>query len=162
MPRTIILCCSFSRKPWIIAPCRAWNSSRPLAIFRPIFPIWPSKSNLLGHIYCTFPMEKSLIVYRNVPAFKEWPTIFKFLFQALPCSQPLSCKPCYQVEQKGMESTGKRGYLSTVNLHGISMDGSLEYLFVNVKLEISWIDSLMSMHWRTTLTYNILWHVCIK
>ena len=42
---------------------RAWNSSRPLAIFRPIFSIWPSKSNLLGQIYCTFPMGKPLIVY---------------------------------------------------------------------------------------------------
>ena len=62
---------------------RAWNSSRPLAIFRPICPIWPSKSDLLGHIYCTFPMEKPLIIYCNVPAFKEWPTNFKLLFQAL-------------------------------------------------------------------------------
>ena len=62
---------------------RAWNSSRPLAIFRTIFPIWPSKSNLVGHIYCIFPMEKPLIVFSNVPAFKEWPTNFKLLFQAL-------------------------------------------------------------------------------
>ena len=51
----------------------AWNSSQPLAIFWPIFPIWPSKSNLLGQIYCTFPMGKPLIVYSNVLAFKEWP-----------------------------------------------------------------------------------------
>ena len=28
-------------------------------------------------------MEKPLIVYSNVPAFKEWPTNFKLLFQAL-------------------------------------------------------------------------------
>ena len=63
--------------------CRAWNSSQPLAIFRPIIPIWPSKSNLLGHIYCIFPMGTPLIVYSNVPAFKEWPTNFKLLFQAL-------------------------------------------------------------------------------
>ena len=62
---------------------RAWNSSWPLAIFRPIFPIWPSKSYSLGHIYCTFPMEKPLIVYSNVPTFKEWPTKFKSLFQTL-------------------------------------------------------------------------------
>ena len=59
------------------------HSSRPLAIFQSIFTIWPSKSNLLGQIYCTFPMGKPLIVYRNVPAFKEWPTNFKLLFQAL-------------------------------------------------------------------------------
>ena len=61
---------------------RAWNSSRPLTIFRPIFPIWPSKSNFLGHMYCTFPMEKPLIVYNNVPAFKEWPINFKLLFHS--------------------------------------------------------------------------------
>ena len=46
-------------------------------------PIRPSKSTLLGHLYCTFPMEKPLIIYSNVPAFKEWPTNFKLLFQAL-------------------------------------------------------------------------------
>ena len=28
-------------------------------------------------------MGKPLIVYSNVPAFKEWPTNFKLLFQAL-------------------------------------------------------------------------------
>ena len=28
-------------------------------------------------------MEKPLIVFSNVPAFKEWPTKFKLLFQAL-------------------------------------------------------------------------------
>ena len=28
-------------------------------------------------------MEKPLIVYSNVPTFKEWPTKFKLLFQAL-------------------------------------------------------------------------------
>ena len=28
-------------------------------------------------------MEKPLIVYSNVPAFKKWPTNFKLLFQAL-------------------------------------------------------------------------------
>ena len=68
--------------------CRAWNSSQPLAIFWPN-SIWPSKSYLLGHIYCTFPMEKPLIVYSNVPAFKEWPTNFKLLFQALQWTPPL-------------------------------------------------------------------------
>ena len=62
---------------------RAWNNSQPLAIFQPIFTIWPSKSNLLGQIYCTIPMGKPLIVYRNVPAIKEWPTNFKLLFWAL-------------------------------------------------------------------------------
>ena len=56
---------------------------RPLAIFRPICPIWLRKSDLLGQIYCTFPMENPLIVYSNVPAFKEWLTNFKLLFQAL-------------------------------------------------------------------------------
>ena len=60
---------------------RAWNNSQPLAIFRPICPIWPSKSNLLGQIYCTFPMGNHC--YYNVPAFKVWPTNFKLLFQAL-------------------------------------------------------------------------------
>ena len=43
---------------------RAWNNSRPLAIFWPISGIWLSKSNLLGQIYCTFSMEKPIIVYR--------------------------------------------------------------------------------------------------
>ena len=50
---------------------RAWNTSCPLAIFRPILPIWPDKSNLLGQIYCTFPMEKPLIVHSNVPALRK-------------------------------------------------------------------------------------------
>ena len=63
---------------------RAWNNSQLLTIFQPIFTIWLSKSNLLGQIYCTFPMGKPLIVYSNAPAFKEWPTNFKLLFQALP------------------------------------------------------------------------------
>ena len=31
-------------------------------------------------------MEKPLIVYSDVPAFKEWPTNFKLLFQALHSS----------------------------------------------------------------------------
>ena len=48
---------------------RAWNNSRPLAIFRPICPIWPSKSNLLGQIYCTFPMVNHW--ESNVPALKN-------------------------------------------------------------------------------------------
>ena len=30
-----------------------------------------------------FLMGKPLIVYRNAPAFKEWPTNFKLLLQAL-------------------------------------------------------------------------------
>ena len=59
--------------------CRSWNSGRPLAIFRPICPIWPSKSSLLGQIYCTIPMGKPLIVYCNIPAFKECLTNFKLL-----------------------------------------------------------------------------------
>ena len=62
---------------------RAWNSSWPLAIFRPICPIWLSKSDLLRQMYCTFPMGKRLIIYFSVPAFKEWLTNFKLLFQAL-------------------------------------------------------------------------------
>ena len=37
---------------------RAGICSWPLAIFRPIFPIWPSKSNLLDQIYCTFLIGK--------------------------------------------------------------------------------------------------------
>ena len=48
---------------------RAWNKSQPLAIFQPIFTIWPSKSNLLCQIYSAFPIGKPLTVYRNVPAF---------------------------------------------------------------------------------------------
>ena len=62
---------------------RAWNTSQPLAIFWPICSIWLNKSDLLGHIYCTFPKGKPLIIYCNVPAFKEQPTNFKLLFQAL-------------------------------------------------------------------------------
>ena len=58
-----------------------WQSA--IGHFPTNFIIWQSKSNLLGHIYCTFPMDKPLIVYSNVPAFKEWPTNFKLLFQAL-------------------------------------------------------------------------------
>ena len=38
---------------------------------------------MLGHVYCTFPMGKPLIIYCNALAFKEWPTNFKLLFQAL-------------------------------------------------------------------------------
>ena len=53
--------------------CISRENSWPLAIFRPIFPIWLSKSNLLGQIYCTFPIEKLFIVYSNFPTFKEWP-----------------------------------------------------------------------------------------
>ena len=64
---------------------RARNIRQPLAlaIFQPVFPIRPSKSSLLGQIYCTFPMRKPLIVNSNIPAFEEWPTNFE-LFQALP------------------------------------------------------------------------------
>ena len=62
---------------------RAWNSSQPLANFWPFFTIWLSKFNVLGQIYCTFLTGKPLIVYSNAPAFKEWPTNFKLLFQAL-------------------------------------------------------------------------------
>ena len=36
-----------------------------------ILPNWPSKSNVLGQSYCTFPIGKSLVVYSNAPAFKE-------------------------------------------------------------------------------------------
>ena len=50
---------------------RAWNSSQPLAISCPICPIWLSKSNLLGHIYFTFPME--------------WPANFKLVFKLCYC-----------------------------------------------------------------------------
>ena len=45
-----------------------------------------AKSDLLGQIYCTFPMGKPLTIYCNVSAFKEWLTNFKLLFQALPYS----------------------------------------------------------------------------
>ena len=41
------------------------------------FIIRLSKSNLPGQIYCTFPMGKLLIVYKNVLAFKEWLTNLK-------------------------------------------------------------------------------------
>ena len=66
----------------LIFTSRTWNSSRLLAIFWLICPIWPGKSNLLGQIYCTFPMGNQR-VHCNVPALKEWPTYFKLLFQAL-------------------------------------------------------------------------------
>ena len=72
--------------------CRAWNNSRPLAIFRLIFTIRPSKSNLIGHIYCTLPMGKPLLVYTNVTAFKKWPTNFKLLLQVLACAHALLAK----------------------------------------------------------------------
>ena len=55
--------------------------SRPLAIFWPIFPIWPSKSNLLGQIYCTFPMGKPLIAYCNVPALRNGQPISNCFFK---------------------------------------------------------------------------------
>ena len=35
---------------YVYVKIRAWNSSQPLAIFQPIFPIRLSKSNLLGQI----------------------------------------------------------------------------------------------------------------
>ena len=38
-------------------------------------------------------MEKPLIVYSNVPAFKEWPTKFKLLFQALQLYQRSGKQP---------------------------------------------------------------------
>ena len=43
-------------------------------------------------------MEKPLIVYSNVPAFKEWPTKFKLLFQALltPSTLPALVVSCDQ------------------------------------------------------------------
>ena len=64
-------CCAFGKQ--------SLNSSWPLAIFWPIFPIWLNKSTLLGQIYCTFPMRKPLIVYCNVPAFKEcWPISYHY------------------------------------------------------------------------------------
>ena len=37
----------------VIASLRAWNKS---AIFQPFSGIWPSKSNLLGQIYCRLSM----------------------------------------------------------------------------------------------------------
>ena len=72
------------KRPWGSGKQSSW----PLAIFQPTFTIWLNKSNLLGQIYCTFPMEKPLIVYWNAPAFKECPTNFK-LFRAL--GKLLSC-----------------------------------------------------------------------
>ena len=52
-------------------PCRhrVRNNSQPYCIghFQPILPFWPSKVSLLGQIYCTFPMEKPLVVCNNVP-----------------------------------------------------------------------------------------------
>ena len=57
---------------------RAWNNSRPSAIFRPFSGIWLSKSNLLGQIYYAFSMEKSIIVYK----------MFLLLVNGRPISNP--------------------------------------------------------------------------
>ena len=63
---------------------RAWNNSRPSAIFRSFSGIWPSKSNLLGQIYYTFSMGNPVIVYKNVP----------ILMNGRPISNPYF-KLCY-------------------------------------------------------------------
>ena len=77
---------------------RNWNDCIQILVnIYPVFEItvghWPfsdhfqgfgqSKSNLLGQIYYTFSVGKSMIVHKNVPTFNEWPTNFWSLFQAL-------------------------------------------------------------------------------
>ena len=62
---------------------RAWNSSRHWPFSDQFSLFGRANSNLLGQICCIFPMGKPLISYSHVPAFKEWPTNFKLLFQAL-------------------------------------------------------------------------------
>ena len=77
-----IKCSNVTRFPYVAIPCQLeiavshWPFSNQFSPFGRANPI------LLGQIYCTFPMEKPLIVYSNVPAFKEWSTNFK-LFQVL-------------------------------------------------------------------------------
>ena len=39
-----------------------------------------ANSNLVGQIYCTFPMGKPMILCNDVPSFNDWPANFQFLF----------------------------------------------------------------------------------
>ena len=64
-----------------------------MAIFWPIFPIWPSKSDLLGQIYCTFPMGKLLIVYCNVPALRNGQPISNCYFKL--CMHTYTNRKCF-------------------------------------------------------------------
>ena len=54
---------------------RSQNSGLSQVIFRPTLAYDRAKSNLVGQIYCTFP-----IVYNNVPILNKWPTNFQPLF----------------------------------------------------------------------------------
>ena len=40
-------------------------------IFRPTLAYNRAKSNLVGQIYCTFPMRKPMIFYNNVPTLND-------------------------------------------------------------------------------------------
>ena len=59
---------------------RAQNSGLSQVIFRPTLAYDRAKSNLVGQIYCTFPMGKPMIVYNNVTILNKWPTNFQPLF----------------------------------------------------------------------------------
>ena len=50
---------------------RAQNNDLSQVIFPPISAYDRAKSNLVGQIYCAFPMGKPMIVCNNVPILNE-------------------------------------------------------------------------------------------
>ena len=50
---------------------RAQNNGLSQVIFQPTLVYDQAKSNLVGQIYCTFPMGKSMIIYNNAPILNE-------------------------------------------------------------------------------------------
>ena len=50
---------------------RAQNNGPSQVIFQPTLAYDRTNSNLVGQIYCTFPMGKPMIVYNNVPTLNK-------------------------------------------------------------------------------------------
>ena len=50
---------------------RAQNNGPSQVIFQPTSAYDRANSNLVGQIYCTFPMGKPMIVYNNVPTLNK-------------------------------------------------------------------------------------------
>ena len=134
--------CDKRRKAWLYI-CRAWNNSQPLAIFILIFLIWLSISNLLGQIYCAFPMAMPLIVYCNVPALRNCRPISNCYF-----------KVCICIRHRGL--TVKMFWLKseiTVKLH-------IQYIIVHTTVP-SWVDNtwlLVCMCFKYRSTSMLLIH----
>ena len=74
---------SFTVHVGLLAPCLLWSlyrqSSKSLAISDPAtFMYSQTKSNLVGQIYCTFLMGKSLTICNNVTISNKRLTNFKY------------------------------------------------------------------------------------